>query len=77
VDEFHDILNCHPGRIVPCKTLAWKFGKMSIRIILMTATGPPSRIEKLIKPFGINPGIITKIRSSRDRPEIDMHVIRI
>jgi hypothetical protein len=77
VDEFHDIRNCHPGRVVPWKNLAQQFGKMRIKIVLMTGTGPPCRIASLIKPFGMKQHLITEVRSSTNRPEIGMHVVRL
>ncbi|KAG1785568.1 uncharacterized protein HD556DRAFT_1314192 [Suillus plorans] len=77
VDEFHDIMNCHPGRVVPWKNLAQQFGKTLIRIVLMTGTGPPHRIANFIKPFGLHLGIVTQVRSDTNRPEIGMHVIQI
>ncbi|KAG2108232.1 uncharacterized protein F5147DRAFT_773815 [Suillus discolor] len=77
VDEFHDIMNCHPGRVVPWKNLAQHFGKTLIRIVLMTGTGPPHRVANFIKPFGLHPGLVTEVRSDTNRPEIGMHVIRI
>jgi hypothetical protein len=77
VDEFHDVLNCHPGRVVPWKNLAHKFGKLRIQIVLMTGTGPPCRIAHLIKPFGMKTNLITEVRSSTNRPEIGMHVVHL
>ncbi|KAG1813024.1 P-loop containing nucleoside triphosphate hydrolase protein [Suillus variegatus] len=77
VDEFHDIANCHPGRVVPWKNLAQQFGKTLIRIVLMTGTGPPHHITNFIKPFGMHLGIVTQVRSDTNHPEIGMHVIHI
>lgn len=75
VDKFHDVLNCHPSHVVPWKNLAQKFAKMRIQIVLMTGTGPPCRIAHLIKLFGMKPNLITEVHSSRNRPEIGMHII--
>ncbi|KAG2121470.1 hypothetical protein DEU56DRAFT_918156 [Suillus clintonianus] len=77
VDEFHDILNCHPGRIERWKALARQFSAMCIKILLLTATGPPARISSLIKPFGLKRKQIMEVRSSTNRPEIGMHVVNL
>lgn len=50
---------------------------MRIKIVLMTGTGPPCRIASLIKPFGMKQHLITEVRSSTNRPEIGMHVVRL
>jgi superfamily II DNA helicase RecQ len=77
VDEFHDIINCHPNRKIKWKGLAEQFSKMNIQIVLLSATMPPHRFELFIKPFGIKAKDLVKIRSSTNRPEIGMHVIPV
>ncbi|KAG1830498.1 hypothetical protein DFJ58DRAFT_848448 [Suillus subalutaceus] len=64
-------------RLLPWKNLAQKFSKMSIKIVLMTGSGPPCRIANLINPFGMKRNLITEIRSSTNRPEIGMHVVHL
>jgi hypothetical protein len=77
VDEFHDVLNCHPGWVVPWKNLAQQFGKMCIQIVLMTGTGPPCHIVHLIKLFGMKLNMITEVQSLTNCPEIGMHVVHL
>lgn len=77
VDEFHDILNCHPARTSKWKTLAKQFSKMNVQIALLSATMPPHCLNIFIKPFGIKAKDLAKLRSSTNRPEIGMHVIPV
>ncbi|KAG1835871.1 hypothetical protein F4604DRAFT_1944010 [Suillus subluteus] len=77
VDEFHDVVNCHPNRTVRWKVLAKQFGRMKIQIILLSATMPPHLLNIFVKPFGIKVKDLAKLRSSTNRPEIGMHLIPV
>ncbi|KAG1718893.1 uncharacterized protein EDB91DRAFT_1258098 [Suillus paluster] len=44
VDEFHDVLNCHPDRASKWLTLARQFSAASVQMILMSGTIPPHRV---------------------------------
>ena len=46
-------------------------------IVLMSATVPPHSVQSFAEAFQINKDELTEIRSSTDRPEIGMHVVRI
>jgi hypothetical protein len=77
IDEFHDILNCHPNRTIKWKVLAKQFSKMNMQIALLSATAPPHRLELFIKPFGIKVSDLANVRSSTNRPEIGIHVVSV
>ncbi|KAG2340022.1 P-loop containing nucleoside triphosphate hydrolase protein [Suillus weaverae] len=77
VDEFHDILNCHPNRTGKWKVLAKQFSRMNMQIALLSATMPPLCLNIYIKPFGIKSEDLAKYRSSTNRPEIGMHFIPV
>lgn len=46
-------------------------------LILMSATMPPHRVLNFVNPFGIREHNLNEVRSSTNRPEIGMHVIRV
>jgi superfamily II DNA helicase RecQ len=77
VDEFHDILNCHPNRVSKWKILAKQFSKMNMQIVLLSATMPPHCLDIFIKPFCIKAKDLAKLRSSTNRPEIGMHLVPV
>ncbi|KAG0692522.1 hypothetical protein DFH29DRAFT_882371 [Suillus ampliporus] len=77
VDEFHDIMNCHPDRVWKWRYLAEKFSEMSKQIILLSATAPPHRLDSFIAPYQIARRDLTVVRSSTNRPEIGMHVVHV
>ncbi|KAG1718527.1 uncharacterized protein EDB91DRAFT_1090004 [Suillus paluster] len=77
VDEFHDVLNCHPDRASKWLTLARQFSAASVQMILMSGTIPPHRVGSYVKPFGILLHDINEVRFATNRPEIGMHVARV
>ncbi|KAI9568143.1 hypothetical protein HD554DRAFT_2038970 [Boletus coccyginus] len=76
IDEFHDILQCHPDRRSKWQTLARQCAQMDIQVILLSATCPPAMADTLLRPFRVNKNHINFIRGPTDRPEIGLHYIR-
>jgi superfamily II DNA helicase RecQ len=77
IDECHDAITGHPERTSKWKTLASRFSSRKMPIILMSATVPPHLVNRFAQAFEIKKNELTEIRSSTDRPEIGMHVVRI
>ncbi|KAG0695516.1 hypothetical protein DFH29DRAFT_879996 [Suillus ampliporus] len=77
IDEFHDMLNCHPGHTKKWKALSQQFVKMEIQVILLTTMMPPHQLISYLKPFGIKKDAILTVRYMTNRPEIGMHVVHV
>ncbi|KAG2140561.1 P-loop containing nucleoside triphosphate hydrolase protein [Suillus clintonianus] len=77
VDEFHDGQYFHPEHVSQWKALARQFSAMFIVIVLLTATGSPTRVASFIKLFSLKLNQITEVQSSTNCPEIGMHVVQI
>ena len=76
VDEFHDFSQCHPGRRVKWEALARQCSQMSIQLILLSATCPPSMAAQLLKPYRMTTSQANIIRGPTDHKEIGLHYIR-
>ena len=77
IDEFHDAIQCHPGRKDKWNMLAKQCSQLSAQIILLSATCPPSMAEKLLKPFTLQERTVNFIQGPTDREEISIHYLRV
>ena len=77
IDECHDALTGHPDRADKWNALASRFSRRKIPIVLMSATVPPHLTHRFATAFHIKQEELMEIRSSTNRPEIGMHVVRI
>lgn len=76
IDEFHDMIRCHPDRKPRWQALAKKCSQLSVQIILLSATCPPSMTDQLLKPFTLQQQTVAFIRGPTDREEIGLHYVR-
>ena len=51
INEFHNVIQCHPGQKDKWNTLGMQCSQLPAQIILLSATCPPSMAETLLKPF--------------------------
>ena len=76
IDEFHDMIQCHPDRKPRWQALAKKCSQLSVQIILLSATCPPSMTDQLLKPFTLQQQTVTFIRGPTGQEEIGLHYVR-
>ncbi|KAI9461354.1 hypothetical protein HD554DRAFT_2176321 [Boletus coccyginus] len=77
VDEYHDILHCHPDRAPQWCSLAYKFAACCAKIVLLSVTFPPQLVEKLIKLYNLVENDLAIIRGPTDRLEIGLHATQV
>jgi len=70
-------LTGHPERQVAWDLLVDQFNAVNIQMILMSATIPPDLVGSFLKAFKMKRDEVMEVRSSTNRKEIGMHVIRV